>query len=80
MPTANIDSMNMAPDAEEKELFLPYKRTTFNRNAYKNNRSYREPIKLLNVIIFKQTLQIIQPCLFLGQAFDISTDSKSLIF
>lgn len=35
-----IDSMNMAPDAEEKELFLPYKRTTFNRNGYKNNRSY----------------------------------------
>ena len=25
---------------EEKELFLPYKRTTFNRNGYKNNRSY----------------------------------------
>ena len=33
-----IDSI--IPDAEEKELFLPYKRTTFNRNGYKNNRSY----------------------------------------
>ena len=33
----SIKGMNKAPDAE---LFLPYKRTTFNRNGYKNNRSY----------------------------------------
>lgn len=34
------ESTEKAPDAPLTKLYLPYRRTNFNRNGYKNNRSY----------------------------------------